>query len=108
MKYSRREILRAFALGGGFIAGELWIPGAKKIFLPPEKPWTVSLSSPSYEWTGPRVYSVIIGNSKYVLPVTDADTKGSSVVFYDPSTENPKLVLASGKELAFRKLYSVI
>ena len=34
VKYSRRQVLRAFALGGGLIAGELWIPGATKIFLP--------------------------------------------------------------------------
>ncbi len=34
MKYSRREILRAFALGGSFIAGKLWIPGQKLISIP--------------------------------------------------------------------------
>ena len=34
MSFSRREILRAIALGGGLIAGELWIPGARLIFIP--------------------------------------------------------------------------
>lgn len=31
---SRRELLRAIALGGGIVAGELWVPGARKMFLP--------------------------------------------------------------------------
>ena len=34
MKYSRRQILRAVALGGGVVAGELWVPGAKLISAP--------------------------------------------------------------------------
>jgi hypothetical protein len=34
MKYTRRQILRAAALGGALIAGELWIPGQRSIFLP--------------------------------------------------------------------------
>lgn len=34
MKYSRREILRAAALGGGLIAGELWWPGKRLISVP--------------------------------------------------------------------------
>lgn len=35
MNYSRRQILRAFALGGSFVvAGELWIPGQKLISIP--------------------------------------------------------------------------
>lgn len=33
-QYSRRQILRAFALGGGLIAGELWVPGARLISIP--------------------------------------------------------------------------
>ena len=33
-QYSRRQILRAIALGGGFIAGELWWPGRKLISIP--------------------------------------------------------------------------
>jgi hypothetical protein len=31
---NRRDLLRAIALGGGLVAGEIWIPGARKIFLP--------------------------------------------------------------------------
>lgn len=31
---TRRELLRAIALGGGIVAGELWVPGARKVFLP--------------------------------------------------------------------------
>lgn len=31
---NRRDILRAIALGGGIVAGELWVPGAKLILLP--------------------------------------------------------------------------
>ena len=35
MNYSRRQILRAFALGGSFVVGgELWIPGQRLISLP--------------------------------------------------------------------------
>ncbi len=35
MNYSRRQILRAFALGGSFVvAGELWIPGQRLISIP--------------------------------------------------------------------------
>lgn len=33
-EYSRREILRAFALGGAVVAGELWIPGQRLISIP--------------------------------------------------------------------------
>ena len=33
-EYSRREIMRAFALGGAVVAGELWIPGRVFISLP--------------------------------------------------------------------------
>ena len=36
--HSRREILRAFALGGMFVAGELWIPGRKLISIPKVEP----------------------------------------------------------------------
>ena len=38
---TRRELLRAIALGGGIVAGELWVPGARKIFIPraPEVFW---------------------------------------------------------------------
>ncbi len=34
MNYSRRQILRALALGGGVIVGELWWPGQKLISIP--------------------------------------------------------------------------
>ena len=37
MNYSRRQILRALALGGGVIAGELWWPGRKLISIPSEQ-----------------------------------------------------------------------
>ena len=33
-QFSRREILRAAALGGVFIAGEFWFPGQKLISIP--------------------------------------------------------------------------
>jgi len=33
-QFSRRSILRALALGGAVIAGELWIPGKKVISIP--------------------------------------------------------------------------
>lgn len=36
--HSRREILRAFALGGMFVAGELWIPGKRFISIPKVAP----------------------------------------------------------------------
>lgn len=31
---NRRDILRAIALGGGIVAGELWIPGQRVISIP--------------------------------------------------------------------------
>lgn len=34
---NRRSVLRALALGGGLVAGELWVPGARKVFLPARK-----------------------------------------------------------------------
>ncbi|KKN65435.1 hypothetical protein LCGC14_0481550 [marine sediment metagenome] len=34
-QFSRREILRAAALGGVFIAGEFWFPGQKANLNPP-------------------------------------------------------------------------
>ncbi len=34
MNYNRRQIMRAFALGGMFVAGELWIPGQRLISIP--------------------------------------------------------------------------
>ena len=33
-EFSRRDVLRAFALGGAVVAGELWIPGRVLISLP--------------------------------------------------------------------------
>ncbi len=36
-QYSRREMLRALALGGAVVAGELWIPGQKLISIPSEQ-----------------------------------------------------------------------
>lgn len=32
--YSRRDLLKCLAAGGAVIAGELWVPGARKIFIP--------------------------------------------------------------------------
>ena len=40
--HSRRDILRAIALGGGLVAGELWTPGAKLISLPSPVKWRES------------------------------------------------------------------
>ena len=37
MNYTRRDLLKYLAAGGMVVAGELWIPGQTKIFLPPEK-----------------------------------------------------------------------
>ena len=34
MKFSRRELLKCLAAGGAVVAGELWVPGSTKIFLP--------------------------------------------------------------------------
>lgn len=31
---NRRDLLKGLAAGGLIVAGELWIPGAKKIFIP--------------------------------------------------------------------------
>lgn len=31
---NRRDILRAIALGGGVVAGELWIPGQRVVSIP--------------------------------------------------------------------------
>ncbi len=31
---NRRQLLRAIALGGGLVAGEIWIPGQKLISIP--------------------------------------------------------------------------
>lgn len=31
---NRRDVLRAIALGGGVVAGELWIPGQRVISIP--------------------------------------------------------------------------
>lgn len=39
-QYTRREILRAAALGGMMIAGELWIPGQTLISIPASRIWT--------------------------------------------------------------------
>ncbi len=36
-EFSRREMLRALALGGAVVAGELWIPGQRLISIP--KQW---------------------------------------------------------------------
>ncbi len=33
-EFSRREVLRAMALGGAVVAGELWIPGQTLISIP--------------------------------------------------------------------------
>ena len=32
---NRRDLMKALVAGGVIVAGEMWIPGAKKIFLPP-------------------------------------------------------------------------
>lgn len=32
--FNRRELLKAIGLGGGVIAGELWVPGQRKVFMP--------------------------------------------------------------------------
>ena len=45
---SRRSFLRAVALGGAVIAGELWIPGQKLISIPKS-------TGSRWDW-GPRVY----------------------------------------------------
>lgn len=40
VNHTRRQLLRAAALGGGLIAGELWVPGAKLISIPkPRESW---------------------------------------------------------------------
>ena len=33
-KFSRRELLKCLAAGGAVVAGELWVPGARTIFIP--------------------------------------------------------------------------
>lgn len=35
---NRRDVLRAMALGGGIVAGELWIPGQRLISIPKPRP----------------------------------------------------------------------
>jgi len=40
MGYTRREILQCLALGGLIIAGKMWLPGQKKIFIPTKKIFT--------------------------------------------------------------------
>lgn len=36
MKTDRRRFLKMLAAGGAVVAGEMWIPGERKIFLPPK------------------------------------------------------------------------
>ena len=36
-EFSRRDILRALALGGAVVAGELWIPGQRLISIPKQQ-----------------------------------------------------------------------
>ncbi len=44
LMFSRREFLAAMAAGGMVVAGELWVPGQKTIFIPKRKHviWTLS------------------------------------------------------------------
>lgn len=45
---SRRDILRAMALGGGIVAGELWVPGARVISIPSDDVLS------RFRWVDPR------------------------------------------------------
>ena len=57
---NRRDVLRAIALGGGIVAGELWIPGARKVFLPPRRTpilggdWEFDTVTRTIHWAGRR------------------------------------------------------
>ena len=60
MNFSRREFLAALAAGGAVIAGELWIPGQKTIFIPSNlKIWTFadSLVDRQYGYNEKHDYS---------------------------------------------------
>ena len=60
MNHTRRDLLRCLALGGMVVAGELWIPGAKKIFISSSKVFeepkilaaTMTMSENNGVWTG--------------------------------------------------------
>lgn len=59
-EFSRRQFLAAIAAGGALIAGELWVPGAKTIFIPgDQRIWTFagSLKSRQYGYNELADYS---------------------------------------------------
>ncbi len=50
-EFSRREMLRALALGGAVVAGELWIPGQTLISIPNDGIALWSIPHPALEAT---------------------------------------------------------
>ena len=69
---NRRELLKVLAAGGIIVAGELWIPGAKKIFLPPKSIWlrqeTLVVSDGDT-----LTVDASIGHSRYFVELVRAD-----------------------------------
>ena len=73
---TRRELLRAIALGGGIVAGELWVPGARKVFIPraPEVFWDLG----SGDCTGMSIL-VVDGAGKGQVRVIDSYDEATNV-----------------------------
>lgn len=54
-QFSRRDILRAIALGGGVVAGELWWPGKQLISIASEPVWVDPFGLAPIKAEGARV-----------------------------------------------------
>ena len=92
MKYSRREILKCLAAGGVIVAGELWIPGARKIF--------ISSAAPSSEYVEIYVDAGYVGRSdgSILRPYTSMSDVAKSYVSY----RGVRINIKSGAELVLR------
>jgi hypothetical protein len=65
---NRRDLIKALAAGGVFVAGELWVPGAAKIFLPPTKIFQMSETITVFEGDTLTV-DAAIGHERFFVEV---------------------------------------
>ncbi len=98
-QFTRRELMKCLAAGGAVVAGELWVPGARKIFLPPESGWPrmaegtvgtralhwldhsiVTQSGPAYFW----IYDELSGDALAHGQWPDGPVEGAAEIKLEP------------------------